>query len=577
MKKLLLLYFIYAFFTFELNATQPNDENHNPSSVALQHFSRSKELIEECLKDVPSAQLHFFWTTGRTISDKSEYHPITKVDVGGSRYGQQFFVYVKALLENSPSKLKINFICDIPTRNSNIEAIRSLRHAYKNRFELLSIESVQANLLKAFSTNAQQKKIKLLFKNATQGSPVIASDVYRYIGMIFGQDTPPGIAVPQHIYCDIDTLCCGMKSDSFKKLISALFKSINKSPFYFGRSEFGNDVIKLCIRDLNSHHEFCAALLKKITTNNVIFTRNLGKPVTTYFSKLHDMIKKCETDREFCSNILPHIPDPIHKLIKEVMWATGPEFDGGDKITRDLAWYPHESAAEWRDPAEVLDYNDDRYVTRHPTSVLNWGYTCASQEERNARYQFTNDCNIYKKLLSVYYYAKRFGEKHPFNLRVRQYLLDLYPYKSNSFKSLLYVNFDFHNKDRTQDFRLRLMDQKTQVFRVGLIYVKKNSDNKLDFVTNLSEGEPTQGTLDVVIETELDRRYLDNNKAKILRQAEKQGIVRPPIKGQSYEEWKKNAFNQITKRDSYHYCTLTKVINDLRIEMAPLMLESLGF
>jgi hypothetical protein len=107
MKKLLLLQIIIALCTFKSNAMDQKIDKHMPNPVALRNFEEDKSLINECLDGVKDAQLHFFWTTGRTISDNPDYKPITEVEVSGSNYGRKFFPYVEGLLKNSPDNLKI--------------------------------------------------------------------------------------------------------------------------------------------------------------------------------------------------------------------------------------------------------------------------------------------------------------------------------------------------------------------------------------------------------------------------------------------------------------------------------------
>ncbi len=571
MRKLFLLNFIIAFCTFELHATQPNGDAYKPSAVALQNFKQSEPDIKNHLDTVDNAQLHFFWTTGRTISDNPDYQQNKEVEVGGAKYGQKFFAYLQEILEHSPDKLKINFVCDTLTKNSNSEAINLLQNKHGKRFNLLSIESVHANLLQNFSQDYQKAKINILFKNATQGNPVIASDVYR-IFMIYGQNDPASIATALHAYCDVDAFCYGMELSYYQDLIKALFKPVDKSPFYFGRSQNNNDVIKICVKDLNSYNNFCCNQLNKLNTNgNVI----------TYFSELHDMIKKCETDSEYCLNILKHIPDPISNLILQVMQTTGPNFLFGENITTDLS-YPSEMALEWGDKAAILDYSIQRYKYTHPPSVLDWGFGPETPEEKLVSDDFIQDCEIYRKVLSVYSYAKRFGEKHPFNVQIKNYLLDLYPYQGNSFKSLLSVNFAIHNKEKRQIFRLSLMKdlpKNPQYYSEGNMYIGKNENNKLDIVAILSGKKLIQSSIDYEIKEDLKSGNLWDHRSKILQQATAKGITMQPKPGKTYEEWKEETLARLHEdyRQDYHYQTLNRVLKDMGIIFPLLTLESLDF
>ena len=123
MKKILLLQIaIFALCNFKLNAMNP-DINETMQSVS-RHFRKDNTLINEYLNEVKDAQLHFFWTTGRTISENPDYKPMTDVEVGGSKYGKKFFPYVEGLFQNSPEKLKVILVCDEMTVKSNEQQIK---------------------------------------------------------------------------------------------------------------------------------------------------------------------------------------------------------------------------------------------------------------------------------------------------------------------------------------------------------------------------------------------------------------------------------------------------------------------
>ena len=566
MKKLLLLQLIIFVFTFEVSATEEEIVNHINSPTALRNFAEDKSIINEYLDRVKDAQLHFFWTTGRTISDNPDYGPINNVEVGGLKYGKKFFPYVDGLLSNSSDKLKIIFVCDKMTIKSNEQQIISIQSRYKDRFEIVQIGVIHRNLLKTFSDEEQVNKINVLFKNATQGSPVISSDVYRIIGMIYGQDNPSDPIETLRAYCDIDAFCYGMETSRHGDLIKALFMPIPKSPFYFGRSHNNNDIIKICISDMSSYKVLCNRILKKININRIIFPGYNIKSVIWHYSDLHDMIKKCEENTTYCLDIPFIIPDPIYNLIEEVTQNTGPKFLYDNQITTDLS-YPSETVGAWGAPEEVLDHNRQGNYTS-PPSVLDWGYGSETLEEKEASDKFTKDCDIYRKYLGVYFYAKQFGENHPFNIEIKKYLLDNYPYSSESFKSLLKENFKLHNKYINQSYELYLMEDfpsESKYLKEGEMYVEREGDDKINFFAIPSDGEVIKGTLDISIDGSLNRAA---NKRQILKETLKLGITRRPKRGLSYEEWREKAFSEITNnRPQGHYTVLNNLLKKVGIEL----------
>ncbi|MEI8295034.1 MAG: hypothetical protein WCG04_00730 [Alphaproteobacteria bacterium] len=412
-------------------------------AIALQHFQENGPTITGYLEGV-SPELHFFWTTGRTLSDNLAYGPVTDVQVGGSQYGRKFFPYVEALIQSSPDNLKIVFVCDLMTYRSNHQQIGLLENQHGSRFEILLIDNVVANLLKIFDAPAQQQKITALFKNATQGNPVIASDVYRIIGMIYGQDVPNAPVGTMRTYCDIDAFCYGMEHNKHGELIEALFKSVftptTTAGFYFGRAQANNDIIKICITDIDNYKKLCDRQLQKIKINSVVIPKYNKNPVVLHFEYIHRLIKWCEGNPNNCSNIIANIPDPIYNLIQEVIQTTGPTFLSDDSITSDLS-YPSICAGAWGAPEDALDYRRQGYGREltNPEYILDWGHYDLPQAQLDA---FTKDCDTYKKYLSVYIYAKRFGQNHPFNIEIKKHLMDEYPYHQDSFKELLKANFD---------------------------------------------------------------------------------------------------------------------------------------
>lgn len=538
-------------------------------STAFKNFDIDKNLIDDCLNQIKQAELHFFWTTGRTLSDNNNYQPNTQVDVGGSKYGKKFFPYVDKLLEVSPSHLKVKLVADDLTIKSNENYITCLLGKYGNRFEILHINKVQDNLFTKFSS--EEQKLKRLFKNATQGSPVIASDIYRIIGMAYGQNHESEINQTQYTYCDIDAFCYGVEALSHGDFIKSLFSSVAQEPFYFGRSRTNNDLIKLCISNIKSYEEFCYKILSKIY---------IDAEVLTYFSNLHDRIKLCEQINIEDINIDSIVDEPIKDLILAVTLTTGPKFLEDKCITKNLS-YPSETIGEWYAPEEVLDYTDLRYIATHPAAILDWRYCNFSAEEKKVCDAFDMDCNHYRKVLSAAFYAKRFGKNHPFNIVINTYLQDFFPYRVNSFKDLLRVNYDFHHKDKEQKYSLELMEdfdlEEEGFYEEKTVYLEK-VDEGLKCTLATSNNQTIDLIIDVQIDQKLSLRVLRRFESEIYEKLSQHGLNLEPKKGLSYEEWKNKAFSRIAKSNANHYAVLITVLKKLELDIdVTLTQESVDF
>lgn len=592
MKKILLSLLAIVSCNFGVWASETAMDVTMPNPKAFGHFLDDKKLITDCLGATNDAQLHFYWTTGRTLSDNLSYQPMTQVSIGGERYGKKFFPYVEALLKHSPDKLSIKFICDTTTIESNQTHIQSLKSQYGNRFELLPVEGVIENLLKEFSTKEQVYKINVFFRNATQGSPVLASDVYRIIGMIYGQGHQVGLKGALRTYCDIDAFCYGMETENHVDLIESLFRYVPKSPFYFGRSHKNNDVIKICIEDLFLYRELCVRQLNNLVTDKIAIPKFNNKSVVTHFSDLHDMIRKCEVDPVYCSQVVLNLPVPIYNLISEVVQATGPSFLYDVNITMNLL-YPSETVGAWSTPEESLDHRRESNNI-HPPSILDWGMADSTPEEQRVCDEFITVCEQYRKCLGAYYYGKKFGEKHPFNLVLKAYLLNHCPYRSDSFKELLRVNFACHNQDIPQKYELVLEESIScfdggidegigkDEYEEGVLYLEIRKEGGLKYKAK-SDGRLIDGIFDVNTADfkqsswRKSRKFLRDKKDEILELASKNGLTLPAKKGKTREEHKNISYKRATTTVWGYYMALMNVLKELELEVSPLSLTDFDF
>lgn len=448
MKKLVSFYSLHllaVFLLFSTAATGSQTE-HFESQLFSEDMSmnvrKHANLISQCLEEVERSELHFYWTTGHTLSDNLDYNPDTTVKVGGEKCSQKFFPLLNLLLDISPKHLIVKFVCDPMTYNSNEIQIKSICASHGDRFKVVWVKDVLPNLEGWFPEH--ETEIGHVFQNASTGKPVLVSDIYRAIGLLFGYEVPRDVSNIIYTYCDVDTFCNeeGYKTDA---LIKSLFDPVTekaKQPyfkFYFGRHPQNNDLIKIRVKDIEEYHYFCAKILEKIDMKN---------PVFWHFSNCHYNIR----EHEMYSN-LPIDPqyfvypfkNPGDSLADEVVQTTGPRLLDSKKIDFDLE-YPLEFSGEWFAPEEILNYHIGVYQSYKPSLVVKWPSTLTSDQIKVIT-AFEKHCELYRKWLTVAFLGKRFGPKHPFNLRVRQTLVDLYPYNDKSFKNLLKKNREAYRKD----------------------------------------------------------------------------------------------------------------------------------
>lgn len=547
------------------------------SAEAFSHFRQSAALIEELLQPVQQAELHFFWATGRTLSDNSDYSPDTKVEVGGADYGHKFFPYIDALLVNSPSKLKVKFVCDAMTQVSNELQIKSLCEKYGPRFEVVDVRTVHENLLGVFTSAQHKEKIDNIFKNATQGAPVITSDIYRIIGMIYGHGrVPHDLAQTQYTYCDIDTFCYGMEQQGYIELLKALFASLPGDPFYFGKSHNNNDLIRLQVSKAGAYKNFCEEILDTIR----------GQRVLTYFNELHAIIRQFEEDVALGFDRLFKLERFLGSIRPAIMNATGSYLLKGRQVTTFAQQYPEVYAGEWRAKEEVLDNQFNK-----PVGALKWRESSASSEEKKAEEAFELECNRYRVVIAASLCAKRFGANHPFNLAARRYLLEQFPANSKAFKELMRLNFEDWEQPVEVKYRIScshpiedLNDGDTP--EPGCVWVYK-CDGSLRYSARHFEGTLLGGVLDIPVEGELrEAMRLRSFHAEVLRQAAQQGLKPDWVPGLSYDQWKKETFRSLRPRDSlpkYHgyydygyFLALLMLLDDLGISV-PFTEDSIDF
>jgi hypothetical protein len=202
--------------------------------------------------------------------------------------------------------------------------------------------------------------------------------------------------------------------------------------------------MKLSVNNIKEYRDFCGMILDRIYT---------AEPIFTHFTKIHDLIKKCEMEAQI-GDIHSLIPYPISNLVTTVTVTTGPKFLDSffsGWFTKDLNYRSY-LAGSWFAPEEILDYKMSGYSGVYPLR-LDWTNYEASQEKENCEHSFLDICEDYRKALGAAFFAHRFGENHPFNKIIKGMLVSNFPYFSDYFKNLLKINEHYmthlvQNKDR---------------------------------------------------------------------------------------------------------------------------------
>jgi hypothetical protein len=523
----------------------------------LENFTADAPLIHQYLDGLQESELHFFWTTGRTLSDNPAYDPDRSVEIGGPGYGERFFTNVDLLLKNSPAHLKVKFIGDELTFAANSERFSEVSRKYSDRFMLIRVEEVEDNLLQVFTAPDQQEKIKAIFKNATQGNPVSASDIYRVIGMMYAQNSEPSVDRKQYTYVDIDTFCHGVEHVDHSKLIRALFEYIPKEPFYFGKTERSNDLIKISIFDTNKFKEFCENIISKISLNE-----SSNNYVLTYFAKLHDIIKTFEISPEKGQQDFLNLKPLSGSYKWMVIKSTGPDFLAAKEISTDLT-YPEVFAGAWRSLVEKLN---ERPAQPNNMDIFDGG-------KRNQL--FIDQANDYTKYFMPAFYAKKFGKNHPFNLFIADHLKTNFPYNHDYFKELLCADYSYASKDKQWPLELSLVaPSKQNKAEEGILYLGINNDSKLTYSILISKQMKT-GTFDIEVPEDNELKFLRANRENILAKAAELGFVGKSKKGLSFNEWQDATWKRLTNSPGNHFATLKMLLEKLGIEV-PFNKESLN-
>jgi len=199
----------------------PTDEEMAPAKTACK--SRMADL-----QDLDTRFMTFgFWATGMQPEDSSfSSDQFPKVEIGGPEDGPRFLSSVETFLEALSENYSYYLMLDRMTWITNKKDLDHLQEKFGERFRLIDIEQLGAQLIKKFPQ--YEEVLTDVTQNATGGMPVITSDIYRLIAMPYADKSDPDFTEKtRYLYLDIDTFVRGLSES--KTLPFWLSKGYNTS------------------------------------------------------------------------------------------------------------------------------------------------------------------------------------------------------------------------------------------------------------------------------------------------------------------------------------------------------------
>ena len=166
------------------------------------------------------------WATGTTPGDSSlPYDKLPTVQIGGPKYGPQFFSTVETFLGVLPDNYSYNLILDQMTRITTKADLDRLQEKFGERFALTDIEELGAQLIEKFPQ--YKEALTDLTQNAIGGMPVLTSDLYRLIAMPYADKRDLyGTQTIRYLYLDIDDFVGGLsESKTLPLWLSKYYKT----------------------------------------------------------------------------------------------------------------------------------------------------------------------------------------------------------------------------------------------------------------------------------------------------------------------------------------------------------------
>jgi hypothetical protein len=374
-------------------------------------------------KDSHYTKLYFYWTTGRKADDNQNSN--AQVFIGGKDYAAAFQSNLEKLLMMSRSNFSVTLICDDLTYNTNDEWLDRLRSKSKGRFTISFVTSILENLIKVFP---KQKSILMsIFQNAEGGNPVIVSDFWRLIGMPF-VDPGTNTSWPAHqinyVYCDSDIFGYEYPDREEVLVKDVLLSDMSPSEkekqqgFIIARQQYSSDVIKIKVEDPEEYKKFCGSVLWHQKKN----TRLLNYyPTLSSFIHTGSLSKDClyfVTGQEINHRTVLDLTAPGLLNVLESRYTMQP-------IT-----YPAIYAFSWYG-SQLLENGEFTFRVEDPNKPdQEFVFRSVDNLSRTVDDLIIQDFRKYSKKVALAFYAKRFGEDHPFYLDLVNHLKEKNPFKN---------------------------------------------------------------------------------------------------------------------------------------------------
>ncbi len=460
---------------------QAYEAKANQALVGETHLEVDRDLLHQLIQK--PTELHFYWTFGREL----ENYPVR---IGGEKYHERFTRYMDKLLEVAPNLLTVVLALDELTLRANQFWIEPLQAKYPNRLEVRFVCDAQAKLEKAFP--GYSETIQHVFANASQGNPVIASDIYRLLCMV---DLGNALSTI-FIYCDVDTFVYGCDTPNFElqerpqfdfktrtlrfvaetvevpghsNLMKALFREPSfdstklKTGFFQERDpntsfflcrpmerETGyknNDIVKFKVQDVEAYMDFSDDILRNLKKHLSDDTKPIC--ILNYFTTLHGFVKDCEGKTKEAMQLV--FGDYLKQFscldvqTSDVISVTGPGLLNKRSECSSLGRvHPRVASWEWHG-TELLQGN-----VPGPLEAFS---TCSAWHDMQTVFK------AYVSRLNDALYAKKFGENHPFYLALKDHLTKNFPYDTQSFEDLLKHEYD-HRQESNIDVGVSYKDWK---------------------------------------------------------------------------------------------------------------------
>ena len=256
----------------------------------------------------------------------------------------------------------------------------------------------------------------------------------------------------------------------------------------------------------------------------------------------------------------------MFNVVQDVMCATGPVFLWGHNISTDYLSYSSITEGDWKWGINDLNYESARQSATRPSYVLKYGRGKVANEQE-VRGKFDDDCNDYRKHLAMYLYSKKFGDKHPLNIVLKQHLELSYPYKKDSFKKLLQANFESY-QNILQKYEIKLVDNLDNIENSphNIIYVSRFDHKNINLLVIHDQDSQSKLKLELIIKILSSGRLSPESVSAILAALKKENItIETTVPGLTELAWKEKVCAAL-KLDDRHFCVLNTLLDKAGIK-----------